>query len=119
MTKLAIKKTVVAGAVLVAGLVPSASAAAMSGGGTNISTSNDLNTNVNAQKANANSSSNVAYYNKSVNYEALSYVKYSANVTAYTASKQNAFNEASMNASLSKSANSEFNMPGYMQNYYN
>ncbi|HSW79469.1 MAG TPA: hypothetical protein VLG47_01710 [Candidatus Saccharimonadales bacterium] len=122
MKKLAIRRTLAAGAVLVAGLVPSATAGASAYGGyggTNISTSNSLDANVNAQKANANSSSNVTYFNKTVNYEALSYVKYNASVTAFTASKQNAFNEASLNASLSKSANSEFNMPSYMSNYYN
>lgn len=117
MNALVVKKIVVAGAVLVTGLVPSASAAAMSNSGTNIRSSNNLNTSVNANKTNANSSSNVSYLNKTVNYEAFSYVKYSATVTAFTANKQNSFNNSMLSASLNKSSNSEFSMPAFFNQF--
>ncbi len=109
-----IKKAIIAGSVLAASVIPSASAAAgTAGGGSNATSIKSTSAAVKADKSNSNSSNSVAYVNKTVNYEALYYVKYSASETAYFANAQQSANNASFAAALNKSSFNDYSMPSY------
>ncbi len=101
-------------------VIPAVSASAMSySPSTNISASQNQASSVDASKSNSNNSSNTSYYNQTVNYEALSYVKYSASTTAFTNSTQSSQNRASLMADFMKNSQSQFSMPSYYSQYSN
>jgi hypothetical protein len=120
--EITMKKLLVTGAVAVLSVLPVASVSADTGSygsGTNISGSQSEGYDQNARKSSSNSSTNEAYVNKTVSYEALYYVKYDASLTAYTKNTQNANNNASYQQSYFNNTNSQFNMPAYTASYGN
>lgn len=114
------KKLLVSVATVGITVIPAASASAMSySPSTDISASQNQAASIDANKSNSNRSSNTSYYNQTVNYEALSYVKYSASTTAFTTSSQESRNNASLMADFMKNSQSQFSMPSYLSQYSN
>lgn len=112
------KKLLVSVATVGLTLIPTVSAHAMSySPSTNISASQNQEANLAANKSNSNSSSNTSYYNQTVNYEAISLVKYAASTTAFTNSTQNSQNRASLLANYMNNSQSQFSMPAYLSQY--
>jgi len=110
------KKLVLALATLGISLVPAipaVSASAMSyNPNTTIASSRNRNNTINARRNNSSSSSNVSYYNATVNY--LAVVKYSASVTSFNASRQNNSSSASLFANSMNNSRDFFTTPAFV-----
>lgn len=111
------RKVLISIAAVALSIVPVAgsTAFAMTPGGTNISSSQNQSNNLQADRSNTNNSSQTAYYNASVSYEALYYVKYAATETYYTNDTQNSANNASLMDNYMNNSQNRFNMPSSYQ----
>jgi hypothetical protein len=100
-------------------ILPAGSALAYDGGDGSYSSDNNRDYSNNVSSSSDDSSAYAANVNKSVSYEALYYVKYSADYSAWVKAMQDHSRDFNRDQSFSESSSSQFDFPSFMNDHGN